>query len=216
MPTVEGALDGIPAAFTIDTGNNGTLQLYEYWAQQHGLAERYRHGVETVSYGAGGASRNWVSYGRSFSMGGVTIPRPMIRTTDDKGGVALSISETGNLGTALLGNYTLTFDYARSRVCADYVPGYVPVPFSRAGMRAIKVDPEGFSVSLVNPGSPAAQAGLQKEDRITAVDGQPARLLGGGDLTRTLTRAPGTRVSIDYIRDGKNHHTELVLRELLR
>lgn len=216
MPTVEGALDGIPAVFTIDTGNNSSLQLYDHWARQHGLAERYRHGFESVSYGAGGASRNWLSYGRSFRMGGFTIPRPMVRTTDDKGGVAMSISEAGNLGTHLLANYTLTFDYARSRVCFEYVPGYIPVPVGRAGMRAIKIDPDVFAVTLVNAGSPAALAGLRKDDRIVAVDGRSARELGGGDLTRILVQPPGTRVAVDYVRDGNVHHAVLVLRELMR
>jgi hypothetical protein len=216
MPTVDAALDGIPGAFTIDTGNNGALQLYDHWERQHGMARQFRQGVETLTYGAGGASHSWVSYGRSFRIGGVTIPRPMIRTSDDRGGVALSITEAGNLGTALLANYTLTFDYARSRVCFDYVPGYVPVPFNRAGLRAIKTDQEFFTISLVNVGSPAALAGLKKDDHIVVVDGQSARVLGGGDLTRIFTQPAGTRVVIDYVRDGEMHRSDVVLREMLR
>ena len=215
MPTVEGALDGMPAKFTIDTGNNGTLQLYDHWLREHGLADRYRKGAETMSYGAGGPSRNWVSYARSVRLGGVDISRPMVRTTDDKAGVATSISETGNLGTALLANYMLTFDYARSRVCFDFVPGYVPVPFNRSGMRAVKTDPQAFTVSLVSAGSPAAIAGLSKGDRIVAVDGRPSRMLGGGDMTLALTRPPGTSVAIDYERAGELRHARVTLRELL-
>ena len=215
MPTVDATLDGIPGTFTIDTGNNSSLILYDHWMRQNGVAERYRAGIETVSYGAGGASRNWVSYGRSFRMGGVTVARPLLRTTDDKGGVALSISEAGNLGTALLANYTLTFDYARSRICFEYVPGYRPVPFNRAGLRATKSDPGGFTVALVNAGSPAALAGLRKDDRIVSVDGRPAHLLSGGDLTRTLTQSPGTKISIVYQRGKASRRAKLTLRELL-
>ena len=216
MPTIEGRLDGTRAPFTMDTGNNGSLQLYAHWLKQQGLTARYNRGVEAVSYGAGGASRNWVMYAQSFAVGGGgTVRHPMVRTTDDKGGVALSVSEAGNLGTDILANYTITFDYGRSRVCMDYVPGYVPVPFSRAGLRALKIDPDTILVSFVNDGGPAAQAGLRKNDKLISVDGRSARELGGGDLTRTFTQPPGTRVRVRYARDGQERDAEIVLREML-
>jgi hypothetical protein len=215
MPTIEGQLDGIRAPFTIDTGNNGSLQLYAHWLQQAGVTARYNSGVEAVSYGAGGPSRNWVNYAQTFAVGGGTVRYPMIRTTDDKGGVALSVSEAGNLGTNILANYTITFDYGRSRICMDYVPGYAPVPFSRAGLRALKTDPETILVSFVNDGGPAAQAGLRKNDKLLSVDGRSAHELGGGDVTRAFTQAPGTRVRVRYARDGQERDAEIVLREML-
>lgn len=215
MPTIEAQLDGISAPFTIDTGNNGSLQLYAHWLQQQGVTARYNRGIEAVSYGAGGASRNWVSYAQTFAVGGGTVRYPMVRTTDDKGGVALSLSEAGNLGTNILANYTITFDYGRSRVCMDYVLGYAPVPFSRAGLRAIKTDPETIQVSFVNDGGPAAQAGLRKNDKLLSVDGRSARELGGGELTRVFTQAPGTRVRVRYAREGQERDAEIVLREML-
>ena len=132
-----------------------------------------------------------MSYGDTFSIGGHVIARPMIRTTDDKGGVAMSQSEAGNLGTNLLANYTITLDYGRSRGCFDYVPGYKPLPFNRAGLRAIKEDPTSILVTLVNSDGPADQAGLRKGDHIVAVDGISASELGEGDLTMALTRPRG-------------------------
>ena len=150
-----------------------------------------------------------------LAVGGGTVRYPMVRTTDDKGGVALSVSEAGNLGTNILANYTITFDYGRSRVCMDYVPGYVPEPFGRAGLRALKTDPDTILLTFVNDGGPAAQAGLRKNDKLLSVDGRDARELGGGDLTRIFTRAPGTRVRVRYVRDGQDRDAEIVLREML-
>ena len=100
MPTVEANLDGVRAPFTIDTGNNGSIMLYRHWLDRLRNPARYDRGVETVSYGAGGASHNWVSYAGSLELGGGVVQHPMVRTTDDKGGVSLSVSEAGNLGTA--------------------------------------------------------------------------------------------------------------------
>lgn len=216
MPAVDAQLDGRLASFTVDTGNNGGLLVYRRWMQNQGLEKRYDRGVQSLSYGAGGASRNWISYGQTFRIGKTLIARPMIRTTDDRGGVALSASEAGNLGTNLLANYTITLDYGRSRACFDYVAGYKPLPFNRAGLRAIKEDPEAFRVVLVNPDGPADQAGLRKGDRIIAVDGVPASLLGEGDLALALARQPGSLVSIRYERAGRAMETVVTTREILK
>ena len=216
MPSVYARLDGRAASFTVDTGNNGGLLLYRHWLQAHGAEGRYDHGIKTLTYGAGGASINWISYAKSFSIGEPAILRPMVRTTNDKGGVALSVAEAGNLGTYLLANYAITLDYGRSRGCFDYVPGYEPLPFNRAGLRAIKEDPNSFLITLVNDNGPAQQAGLRKDDRIIAVDGLPASQLGEGDLTQALTRAPGSRVALRFERAGSVDETVLTTREMLQ
>jgi hypothetical protein len=215
MPAIDAQLDGRSASFTVDTGNNGSLLLYRYWLQTHGLEGRYDRGEQSLSYGAGGASNNWVSYGKTFNIGKHVIARPMLRTTDDKGGVALSESEAGNLGTNLLANYTITLDYGRSRGCFDYVPGYHPLPFNRAGLHAIKDNPESFLVTLVNTGGPADHAGLRKNDRIMAVGGTPASRLGDGDLTLVFTRRPGSQISLQYERAGQSHETVVTTQEIL-
>ena len=215
MPTIDAVLDGVRAPFTIDTGNNGSTILYAHWLQSNRLADRYSRGLQTISYGAGGASHNWVSYADTFSVGGETVRHPMVRTTDDKGGVALSVSEAGNLGTDTLGNYTITFDYGRSRICMDFVDGYRQVPVSRAGMRVIKTDPETILVSFVNDDGPAALAGIRKGDRLLKVDRREARSLGGGELSRIFTQDPGSRVELEYSRDGHVTVAEIVLRELM-
>ena len=215
MPTVEATFDGMRAPFTIDTGNNGSIMLYQHWLAERGVADRYAHGVESVSYGAGGPSRNWLSYARSFRTGRGIVGAPMVRTSDDKGGVSMSRSEAGNLGTDTLANYTLTFDYGRSRVCMDYVTGYRRVPFNRAGLRAVKSDPDTVLLTLVNDGGPAAQAGLSKGDKLLFVDGRPASALGGGDLTRAFTRPPGTRVDVQYAHGTESRRTVVVLRDML-
>ena len=217
MPTITARLDGIPAPFTMDTGNNGTLFLYRHWMQQKGVASRYARGAETVTFGAGGPSHNWESYAKSFSIGaGPAIAKPRVRTTDDRAGVAMSVSEAGNLGTDLLANYTLTFDYSRSRVCVTYVPGYQSSPFNRSGMRATKEAPDHFRVMLVSGGSPAWVSGLREGDLISAVNGKTAQTMSGGDLSLALTQPPGSKVTIQYSRKGVAAVAIIVLKEILK
>lgn len=68
---------------------------------------------------------------------------------------------------------------------------------------SFKLDkPEGALVSSVEPGSPAAKAGLQVGDVIREVDGLP--IVGSGDLPALIGQAlPGDKVKLDVWRQGK-------------
>jgi serine protease Do len=69
---------------------------------------------------------------------------------------------------------------------------------------SFKLDkPEGALVSSVEPGSPAAKAGLQVGDVIRQVEDQP--IVGSGDLPALIGQAlPGDKVKLDVWRQGKS------------
>jgi putative serine protease PepD len=64
-------------------------------------------------------------------------------------------------------------------------------------------------VTTVNPGAPAAEAGLRVGDAITKVDGKPV----GSDELRTAIDAkqPGDTLTLTYERDGQAHTTTVTL-----
>jgi serine protease Do len=68
---------------------------------------------------------------------------------------------------------------------------------------SFKLDkPEGALVSSVEPGGPAAKAGLRVGDVIRQVEGQP--IVGSGDLPALIGQAlPGDKVKLDVWRQGK-------------
>lgn len=64
---------------------------------------------------------------------------------------------------------------------------------------------EGALVAEVLPDGPAAKAGLKEGDVITAVNGQ--KITDANNVTMTVTSlAPGSKVSLDILRDGKLEH----------
>jgi regulator of sigma E protease len=65
-------------------------------------------------------------------------------------------------------------------------------------------------VGDVLPNQPAAGAGLQHGDRITAVNGD--RIEDFDDLRMTISMSAGTRLKIDYVRDGQPRSTTLIPR----
>jgi Do/DeqQ family serine protease len=73
-------------------------------------------------------------------------------------------------------------------------------------------DAHGALVSGVEPGSPAASAGLRQGDVVTALDGAPvvdANLL----RNRIAQSAPGSTVTLDVLRDGRTRSVTARLAE---
>jgi hypothetical protein len=215
MPLVPAKLDGHSGDFALDTGNSGSLVVQHLWAKRVGLAEQMKHGVETRSFGSGGISRNWASRATNFEIAGVRLPPLVARYAEDAKGAFSSRTEAGNVGTDVLAGFVVDFDYRRGQVWFQPVPGYEPPAFNRSGMSAFKEKAAAFKIASVSDGGPAAEAGLRAEDEITAVNGNPATGISGTDLHELLRGAPGTRVRLACLRNGREFQAEIVLRELL-
>jgi serine protease Do len=72
--------------------------------------------------------------------------------------------------------------------------------------------PYGVIIESVNPGSPAARAGIQPGDVIVSVSGNPVR--NGDDLVNPIMQTPiGQSVEIGYIRNGKRHEASVVVAD---
>jgi putative serine protease PepD len=75
---------------------------------------------------------------------------------------------------------------------------------------AVETVDGGARIGEVRPGTPAAEAGLQSGDTITAVDGDA--ITSGDELTTTIgSKKPGDSVSVTYTRDGTSHTVEVQL-----
>jgi len=75
----------------------------------------------------------------------------------------------------------------------------VPIPQATAAEAGIS---EGLFVAGVVANGPSAMAGLRQGDVITKLDGNPATT--NVQLQElTLTKSPGDKVTVDYVRDGK-------------
>lgn len=74
-------------------------------------------------------------------------------------------------------------------------------------------DTDGTLVSSVEPKSPAEKAGIEAGDVITEIDGK--KIPGPNELRMTVSSmAPGTKVKVKYLRDGREKSADIVLDEL--
>jgi predicted aspartyl protease len=215
MPLLEGRIDGLPGLFALDTGNSGATVVQAVWARSHGVAERMKRGLETVSYGAGGASTNWASRVDRIEIGDNTLHRQIARYAEDAAGAFSSRTEAANIGTDILSHFVIDIDYGHGVIWFEHRPGVATPPFNRSGLRAIKQELASFDVVLVLPASPAARAGLARGDKIVAVDGIAVERLSGRDLAHKLVQAPGTEVALTVRRGDSQRVATVKLVEML-
>ncbi len=138
--------------------------------------------VGIPSAGATVPSSSGESSGGSIGLG-FAIPVDVAKTISDE------IIATGRVTHAFFGVQT------------------VPIPEAAAAEAGIS---GGLFVAGVVDGGPSAQAGLRQGDIITKVDGQPAT--SNVQLQEaTLTKNPGDKVTVDYLRDGHAASTTVTL-----
>ena len=74
-------------------------------------------------------------------------------------------------------------------------------------------DANGAVISEVQPDSPGAKAGLKVGDVITGLDGK--KVTDAGELqVEVSSKHPGTKVTLDVLRDGKSVNVPVTLEEL--
>jgi len=74
-------------------------------------------------------------------------------------------------------------------------------------------DANGAVISEVQPDSPGARAGLKVGDVVTGLDGK--KVTDAGQLQAEVSsKQPGTKVTLDVLRDGKSVNVPVTLEEL--
>jgi len=92
--------------------------------------------------------------------------------------------------------------------------GVVIQPMGRDEAKALSIaDGNGALVANVQPGSPAARAGILRQDVIRSINGQAIH--ESSDLPPIVgAMAPGTEVTVELIRDGKPRTVTATLNQL--
>ena len=218
LPDVEGFIDAHPARFDIDTGSRGELDLTAPFVKRSAIKEAYPSRIKALTgYGVGGAVYSEVVRLSSVRLGSVCIDRPVGELSDAAHGSFSDANYDGNIGSALLKRFVVTFDYARQRM---YLKRAVPEPadvgtFDKSGLW-FNAGAGGYVVVAVDKGGPGEKAGIAVGDVIAEIDGSPVQ---SADLSavreRFRTQPSGTSVHLDLLSGATQRQVTLVLQDLV-
>jgi len=108
MPVIEGAIDGVAARFTVDTGARSSLTTHGPFTREHQLVDRYHPPFETVTgWGVGGPARGMPVRFLEVRLGPLLL-RDVAGSlfTGDKGSLA-DPDHSANLGGGILRRFAV-------------------------------------------------------------------------------------------------------------
>lgn len=209
------AIDTIPGTCTIDTGSRDSFDVHAPFVAAHpGIVPANATQAGVGGFGIGGPLINRL--GRTtLAFGPFTLPGTITGFTAQDVGAFADPFVAGNIGAGVLKRFSVTFDYPRSLMTLVPNGEYAsPDVYERSGM--FLIDRGGaVVVAGVRPGTPAAEAGIVKDDTIASVDGRPASALGLDGVRRALAApaSTGVRLDVTAVAGGATKTVTLTLRD---
>jgi hypothetical protein len=211
QPQVEGALDGIRGAFSIDTGSSLTAQIQTPIVRTDHLVDRLHATVATHASDVGGQYPIYLVHARAMRLGQASYQSPLVDLLE-RASTSSDSAIVANVGDGILRRWVLVFDYPHHTI--DFRPGGDPsgtVVHDRSGI-VLAAKSAALVAGLVLSGTPASQAGIPEGAEIVAVNGGAVTARDLSRVRSLLRGAPGTKVRLQ-LKDGSAH--ELTLQRYL-
>jgi hypothetical protein len=196
QPAVAGAIDGIPALLTIDTGNSGVLDINSPFAAEHRLWAYY-HAAKPKRgslAGVGGTVPSANVTVHHLRIGTAALQNVYSDLTEATTGIEAHPAVAANAGEGVFRNFTFILDYAHQRLY--FAPGGIRdksgVILARSGDRIV--------VRQVRTHT-AMRFGVRPGMTLTSLNG---RRVSGRDFAAVqavLQGTPGSKV--DFIFDAR-------------
>jgi hypothetical protein len=214
-PRVPCLIDALPTICSIDTGSRLGVSVLKHFAAAHPDVVPGALTANAVEgYGVGGAAYGRLGRLQSLTFGNVSVENIVTDFSSQEIGAFSDSSIAANIGGNVLRRFTLTFDYPRSRIAFEPNALFaLPDTFDRSGL-FLNVQKGAITVLDVRGGTPAALAGIAKDDVIDSVNGRryaPGEL---GDLRAFLSGPPGSAVLLELTdKTGATRSVRVVLQD---
>ncbi|HEY0393050.1 MAG TPA: pepsin/retropepsin-like aspartic protease family protein [Candidatus Elarobacter sp.] len=117
QPQLDGAIDGIPGALTLDTGSASAVDVNTPFVVAHDLRARYHADVGGYPIsGVGGSVHAYFAHAKELRFGPVAVPDVDLLLTDARSGAEADASVAGNVGEQVLRRFALVLDYRRTTI----------------------------------------------------------------------------------------------------
>ena len=209
--------DPVKGKFVLDIGSGAALILYSPFVVEHRLLGPNLKTIRAIGVGgAGGASTGRIGRVTELKIGTFKISNPTTLFSEDKEGALASSAVLGNIGAQVVSKFRLLLDYSHGRIIFEpnsTFPEGFERAFSGLAMVAEGKDYRTFRITDLLDNAPAVEAGLQKNDIITAIDGKPATELTLTRLNEMFERPTSYRLTVR--RGGQTLQVTLTPRKLV-
>jgi hypothetical protein len=115
-PEIDGALDGMPGALGIDTGDANSLLVLAPFVRSHRLVARYKAKIQIASAAIGGYATALSALAHTVRLGPAVVHDVPIDLSTMTKGAANDPTELGNVGIKILNRFEPVFDYRSNRM----------------------------------------------------------------------------------------------------
>jgi hypothetical protein len=207
----------IKGRFILDLGSGGALALHSPVVKEHRLLESQENTIRVIGAGgAGGQVTGRLGRLAEIRIGKFKIAEPTTLFSQDTAGAFANSALAGNIGQRIAGKFKVFLDYGREQIILEPTAS-LNAPFDHANSGvAFTTEGENYStlrVLDVLENSPAAEAGLLKDDVLVKVDDLSAAEIGITRLAEMFEQAKTYRLTIR--RGDKTSEVKLSPRKLI-
>lgn len=190
----------IQGKFVVDLGSSLPLALYSPFVREHKLLGTNSKTIKSIGGGgAGGEAKGQLGRVAELRIGRFRINQPITFFSEDEAG-AFAINEVlGNIGAQVMNRFKVLLDYNRDRIILEPNSRFA-APYDRAftgfNLEAEGADYRTFRITKILANSPAAEAQLQSDDIIMAVDGKAAAQFTLTSLNEMFERTAKFRLQV--------------------
>lgn len=209
----------LPVRLLVDTGARMGVMLNTPFVDSHQLVGTTTQIIDPViSIGVGGSYRSAVARIESLRLGPFTMKEPVVTLSRSKSGVLAGSGYDGIIGAEILRRFKVIFDYSRQQMIVEPNANLnEPYKYDMSGLVLVA---EGSSLKTykiyqVLDRSPAAESGLQKDDEIRVINGQPAANFTLEQIRQMFTERAGVEYKLGIQRNNQLLTVVLKLRKLI-
>ena len=176
----------LEADFVVNTALNESLVFSNRYADAHHLFSSRMTTASASDPQLDDGESVALARMKTFEIGRFTIEDPLAAFPQSDAVSAQNPQIAGSIGGGMLRRYTVVFDFPHQQIIftpASRFRLYDQEDKSGLTLVAKGADLKRFEVAQVQPGSPAAEAGIQKGDVIAGIDNEP-----GADMTLASVR----------------------------
>ncbi|RCH55641.1 hypothetical protein DJ568_07065 [Mucilaginibacter hurinus] len=197
----------------IDLGAGHPLSL-ENIIKTKGLPDRFISG--NLGIGLNGPINGFISRIKEIDIGGFKLKDPLVSLPDGTNTPRqLAVKRDGNLGTGILKRFKVVFNYSENAIYLKKTRGYHDkFEHDMSGLEyyGYADDHSHVIISRVEPGSPAYDIGLEKNDEIVSINFKPVTKMTLEEIDELFRSRENTSILLRVFHDGKYDNVILTLK----